>query len=337
MKYTSQQIQEHIDALAKPQGSLGRLEEVAHKLALIQQTLKPQTKPRIVVEFAGDHGVTTSNVSPWPPILTTIIMNCMKANQASSSVLAKSQDCDLRLVDVGSITPMDGEMPEHVRVERVAAGTKNFANEPAMSVEEFDKAYAIGADEAKKAVEAGYKVLITGEMGIGNTTPAAALTLLLADAPSEFAAWYGANATDEMRLNKLRIIEAAVEREKVKLATNPKEAIAALSGFEIAAMAGFYAMGAKLGAVVLVDGYVATSAALIAQKLEPECVNNMIAAHQSAEKGHKYALDKLGLKPLIQWEMRLGEGTGAIIALGLLDAAAAMIGELSLLSDLMGQ
>lgn len=329
-------IQVHLDALAKPHGSLGRLERVAARLAMTQQSLSPQTYPRRIVLFAGDHGVVDSGVSAWPSAVTTAMMATIARGRASSSALARASDCDLRLVDMGSITPLSSTLPPFVSDRRIAPGTANLADGPAMTVAQFDAAWATGEQQAGAAVADGNYVLLAGEMGIGNTTPAACLTMLLTGADAATATGKGAGADDVMRTHKQAVIAHAVARERPLLVTDPKATIAALCGFEIAAMAGFYATAAQAGATVLLDGYVSTAAALIAEHLAPGTANQMIAAHLSAEPGHHAALAALSLEPMLEWEMRLGEGTGALTALPLLDAAAALLTDVATLAEIMG-
>jgi nicotinate-nucleotide--dimethylbenzimidazole phosphoribosyltransferase len=216
-----------------------------------------------------------------------------------------------------------------------------------MSSGEFDAAWQVGVDEAERAVAEGNAVLIAGEMGIGNTTPAACLTALLADVRPSIAAGRGAGADDATLKVKRDVVTAAlarVSRDAVRDAglggapttsAIPRSSIEALSGFEIVAMAGYYAAGARLGATILLDGYVTTSAALTAEHLMPGTAHSMIAAHRSAEPGHAHALAHLGLEPLLDnWNMRLGEGTGALVALPLLDSAAALLRDVAALSEL---
>lgn len=324
----------HLDALAKPPRSLGRLEVLAARLATIQGRLDPVTRPRRIVLFAGDHGVVEQDVSAWPSAVTGLMVGTIITGRASSTALADAQDCDLRLVDVGVALPPPGPYPDHYRQARVAPGTADLAIGAAMTVEQFNAAWAVGEDEARRAVDAGYRILITGEMGIGNTTAAACLTALLADAPVADVVGRGAGADDVMLARKARIVAGAVTRARGLLDTDEHTAIAHVAGFEIAAMAGFLAGGATGGATLLVDGYVVTAAALIAERLSPGCARAMIAAHRSAEPGHGRALAALGLEPLLDWQMRLGEGTGALVALPLLDSAAAMMRDVALLADL---
>jgi nicotinate-nucleotide--dimethylbenzimidazole phosphoribosyltransferase len=336
MTLTLESIRAHLDALAKPQGSLGMLEQVAARLALVQQSLSPATHPRRIVLFAGDHGVVESGVSAWPSAVTTAMMATIAKGRASSNALARAAKCDLRLIDVGSESPLPEPPPDFFMDHRVAAGTANLANGPAMTVAQFDAAWDIGAREADDAIAQGYRLLLAGEMGIGNTTPAACLTILLTGIDAHRATGKGAGADDTMRAHKERIVADAVAREQPLLSTSPKAAIAALCGFEIAAMAGYYATAAQGGVTILLDGYVTTAAALVAERLAPGTAAQMIAAHLSAEPGHRAALHALGLEPMLEWQMRLGEGTGALTALPLLDAAAALLTDVATLAEVMG-
>ncbi len=336
MNVTHETVIEHLNALAKPQGSMGRLEELAIILAIAQQNLHPQTKPRRITLFAGDHGVVESGVSAWPSAITTVMMETIIAQKATSTALAAAQSADLRLIDVGSITlPKLGQSTEVFRDARVAAGTADLALGPAMTVEQFQDAWAVGEAEAIRAHEEGFVLLLAGEMGIGNTTPAACLTMLLAGADANSSTGRGAGADDVILQSKRNIVTQASQRAALLLDKDPVAAVAAVAGFEIAAMAGYYAQGAKQGATLLLDGYVTTAAALIAERLAPGTAQRMIAAHLSAEPGHRVALDHLGLEPLLEWDMRLGEGTGALTALPMLDSAAALLNDVAKLADIL--
>ncbi len=315
-------IRAHLDALAKPRGAMGRLEELATELALTQDRIDARTSPRRAVLFAGDHGCVGEGVSAWPSDVTAMMVATILSGRATSSALAAAADCPLRLVDVG-MTRARVEGGEFFRDARIADGTAPLGQGPAMTVAQFDAAWAVGADEAMRAVDAGAVLLIAGEMGIGNTTPAACLTMLLAGIDVQAAVGRGAGADDAVLAVKRRVVATATARAGA--IADPRAAIAAVAGLEIAAMAGFYATGAARGATVLLDGYVATAAALIAERLAPGSRRAMIAAHRSAEPGHAAALAALGLTPVLEWEMRLGEGSGALVALPLLDAAAALL------------
>ncbi len=326
----------HLDALAKPQRSLGRLETLAVRLATIQQRLDPIVRPRRVVLFAGDHGVVAQGVSAWPSAVTGLMVDTILAGRATSSALAAAQGCELRLVDVGVSAPPPIDPPGVYRNARVADGTRDLALGPAMTLAEFDAAWQVGADEARSAVDDGVRLLIAGEMGIGNTTPAACLTALLVDTDPELATGRGAGADDAMLAAKRRVVATATARARARarVRLDLRTAIAEVAGLEIVAMAGFFAEGARLGATLLLDGYVATAAALIAEALRPGTAHAIIAAHRSAEPGHAAALARLGLEPLLEWEMRLGEGTGALVALPLLDSAVALLTGVARLDEL---
>ncbi|USI74320.1 nicotinate-nucleotide--dimethylbenzimidazole phosphoribosyltransferase [Sphingomonas morindae] len=315
----------HLDGLAKPRRSLGRLERLAVDLARSQGRLDPVTQPRRLVLFAGDHGCVVDGCSAWPQAVTGLMVAAICAGRATSNALAAAQRCALRLVDVGMATPPPRAPPAFFRAARVASGTASLAHGPAMDESQFAAAWAIGAEEAEAALGAGCRLLIAGEMGIGNTTPAACLTALLAGCDPEAAVGLGAGGDAALLDRKRAIVSAAVAAARPLLATRPRAAIAALAGFEIVAMAGFFAAGAAGGATLLLDGYVATAGALIAERCAPGTRAAFLAAHRSAEPGHGAALARLGLAPLLDWEMRLGEGSGALVALPLLDSAAALL------------
>lgn len=329
-------VREHLDSLAKPAGSLGRLEDLAVWLAVAQQTLHPVVAPRRLSLFAADHGVVASGVSAWPSAVTTAMMRTIHRGRATSTALALAAGCSIRLIDVGSAVPLDVPESTTFADRRVSAGTADLAEGPAMTAAQFDVAWNEGADEAVSAIDEGHRLLLVGEMGIGNTTSAACLTALLTGVPALAATGGGAGADDAVLARKRAVVEGAVTRARPLLADSPKEAIAAVAGFEIVAMAGHLATGAAHGATLLLDGYVATAAALVAARMAPRSVDRMIAAHLSAEPGHASALEWLGLTPVLEWGMRLGEGTGALTALPLLDAAAALLNDVASLAEVLG-
>lgn len=324
----------HLDSLAKPVGSMGALEALAVRLAVAQQRLDPRTHPRRIVLFAADHGVVAQGVSAWPSAVTGLMVGTIMAGRATSNALAAAQRCDLRLIDVGVQSPPPGPFPTFFETTPVAPGTADLSTGPAMTEAQFDAAWSVGAGEAQRALDEGYPLLFAGEMGIGNTTAAACLTVLLAGSPVSLAVGRGAGADDATLAVKTEIVARASATAIQLLPDQPRAAIASVSGFEIVAMAGFFAAGAAGGATLLLDGYVATAAALIAERLAPGTARSMIAAHRSAEPGHSAALAALGLEPVLDWKMRLGEGTGALVALPLLDSAAALLSDVARLADL---
>ncbi|KQN69212.1 nicotinate-nucleotide--dimethylbenzimidazole phosphoribosyltransferase [Sphingomonas sp. Leaf62] len=318
------EIRAHLDALAKPRGAMGRLEALATELALTQRRIDARTSPRQAVLFAGDHGCVAEGVSAWPSEVTAMMVATILSGRATSNALAAAADCPLRLVDVG-MTGARVDGPAFFRDARLADGTAPLGARPAMTVAQFDAAWGIGASEAERAIDEGAVLLIAGEMGIGNTTPAACLTALLTGLDPAAAVGRGAGADDTVLAAKRRVVAAATDRARGGV--DPRAAIASVAGYEIAAMAGFYAAGAARGVTLLLDGYVATAAALIAETLAPGSRKAMIAGHRSAEPGHQAALAALGLTPVLDWEMRLGEGSGALTALPLLDAASALLND----------
>jgi len=334
MTITPQQVQVHLDGLAKPPGSLGRLEALAAELAVAQGTCTPLTHPRRMVLFAGDHGVVAQGVTPWPQAVTTAMVATILSGRASSTALAAAHGVDVRVVDAGMAKAPSGPFPAHFRSAPVAPGTADLAAGPAMDIAQFDAAWSLGASEAEAAVAAGFRLLIAGEMGIGNTTASACITHALTGVGADIATGSGAGADGAMRLHKRAIVEQAVARLG---GARDKAALAAIAGFEIVAIAGFYAAGAAAGAVLLLDGYVTTAAALIADALAPGTARAMIAGHRSAEPGHGAALAQLGLTPILEWQMRLGEGTGALTALPLLDSASALLRDVATLDEVLGQ
>jgi nicotinate-nucleotide--dimethylbenzimidazole phosphoribosyltransferase len=334
---TPEQVRAHLDALAKPPGSLGRLEELAARLCVVARTLAPRTAPRRLVVFAADHGVVAEAVTPWPATITGLMLETILAGRAACSVLADCTQTDLRVVDVGTLAPPRPDGPRF-RCRQVRAGTRNLAREPALTIAEFRAAVAVGEEQASEAARAGFAVVAAGEMGIGNSTPASCLTALLSGAEPEAVVGPGAGAVGPTLERKRRVVRAAVARAAERLTHDPEWAMASVGGLEIAAMAGFYRQAAAARLVIVLDGFIATAAALVAERLWPGTVEAMIAAHQSAEPGHAVALAHLGLTPFLDnWNLRLGEGTGALVLMPLLDAAAAVVSRMATLGELAGR
>lgn len=321
----------HLNRLAKPPGSLGRLELLAVRLCGIQRTLSPCTRPRRVVVFAADHGVVAEGVTAWPSSVTGAMIRSIARGGAACTALASAENAEVVLVDVGSLSePLPPQRGYEVR--KVAAGTRNLAVEPAMSRREFEEAVAVGVEHARRAREEGMAVVAAGEMGIGNTTSASCLAALLADVPVEVAVGRGAGADDATLGRKRAVVEVATNRSREAFQGDPVAAMAGVAGFEIAAIAGFYMEASRLGSTIVLDGVITTAAALIAETLRPGTRDSLIAAHLSEEPAHAPMLARLGLEPLLSdWGMRLGEGTGALLAFPLLDAAAAIVSRMDAL------
>jgi nicotinate-nucleotide--dimethylbenzimidazole phosphoribosyltransferase len=306
--------------LTKPPGSLGRLEEIANRCAAIRESLAPTAgRPRIVI-FAADHGVCAEGVSAYPQEVTAQMVANYLRGGAAINALARAGDIELQVVDVGVLTPLEGV--DGLISRRAAASTRNFCQEPAMTEAQMHAALATGIELAAEAAAAGCDLLGFGEMGIGNTTAASAVTAALTGEPVESVVGRGTGVDDECLARKRR----AVERGLALHAANMQSALGilqCLGGLEIAAMCGFC-----LGAVahrlpVVTDGFIATAAAALAVRLCPAAAGYLFAAHQSVEPGHARLLAAIGQAPLLQLGMRLGEGTGAALAIGIVQAAIA--------------
>jgi nicotinate-nucleotide--dimethylbenzimidazole phosphoribosyltransferase len=257
--------------------------------------------------------------------------------RSASAALADTFHVKLKVVDVGSYAP-PLETSERYRDRRHMRGTRDLSKEPALSYADFLRAENSGRAEATDAIARGAKICATGEMGIGNTTSAACLAMLLADVPIEFAVGPGAGTNAAVFEAKRNAVAIAVERaHKLREKQGIGEAIASVAGLEIAAMAGFLLQCSIEKTPCVLDGYIAGTAALIARALHPKVEQTWIAAHRSAEPGHAMVLKQLGLEPFLEWEMRLGEGTGAILLMPMLDAAAAIVGKMATLESVVGK
>ena len=314
-----------IDRKTKPPGSLGRIETLARELALAQRTDDPVADPAELLIFAGDHGIVAEGVSAWPSEVTGQMVRNFLAGGAAANVFARAGGCMVKVVDAG----VASALPDHLDLLRagIRAGTRNAVIEDALTPEEVEAALAFGADLARRAVARGVRVIALGEMGIGNTSAATLLAHAVAELPLEGLLGRGAGLDDVGLERKLAVLTRAAERRPGRL--EPLEALAAFGGLEIAAMAGALIGGASARAAVLVDGFVATSAALVALAARPEARASCIFAHESHEAGHHLMLTHVHAEPLLRLDMRLGEGTGALLALPLLRAAARMLAEMA--------
>lgn len=362
------EIDRHIHGLCKPPGSLGRWEAAAKRLCWIQQTLRPSVKPAELIIFAADHGVVEEGITLWPTSVTTCMVETIAQGRSASAALSAEYGIDWRVVDVGCKIPPRIEHPRLVRAA-VGPGTNNLARGPAMSAAQFEQAMSVGAEQARGAVARGAKSLIIGEMGIGNTTAAACLAAWLADLPIDSAVGSGAGATEASLRKKREVVAEALRRmerlSKTRMSPSSVEQLSSIvpkaslgsselptvgysqnwnnwgqlfyheiCGFEIAAMAGCMLEAARSKITILLDGMICTSAALIAHSIDPKVVDSMIAGHQSAEPSHCLMLERLGLKPMLEWEMRLGEGTGALAAYPLLMGACAWLSTMARIDEL---
>jgi nicotinate-nucleotide--dimethylbenzimidazole phosphoribosyltransferase len=297
------------------------------RLSAIARTCPPPVpEPVTVAVFAGDHGVVAEGVTPWPQEVTAQMVANFCAGGAAINVLAGHAGAQVVVVDVGVATEIPADAPGLLR-RRVRNGTRNMAVEAAMTAQEVDAAVDVGTDVALSSVHDGARLLVTGDMGIGNTTPSAALiAALTASAPTKVTG-RGTGIDDSMMARKIAVIERALGR--VRPGSNPLEILGELGGLEIAALTGFIVGGASAGMPVVVDGVIAAAAALVAVALVPDVVDYLIAGHRSSEPGASVALDHLGLVPLLDLDLRLGEGSGAVLAVPIVQAAAKILHEMS--------
>jgi len=321
------------DRLTKPRGALGRLEALGAQLAAIAgQCPPPVPEPVAVAVFAADHGVVSEGVTPWPSEVTAQMVANFCAGGAAINVLARQFGARVLVVDVGVATPRPEGPPPEVLVEaRVRDGTGNIAAEPAMTSGELDAALDVGAAIARRLVDEGARCLVTGEMGIGNTTAAAAVIAALCDRPAAEVTGRGTGIDDGMLRHKVAVVERALARldTGADLDLDPRTILASVGGLEIAALAGFIVGGAAAGVPVIVDGVIAGAAALAADRLAPDVRGYLVAGHRSTEPGATAVLAHLGLQPVLDLELRLGEGTGACLAVPVVQAAAHLLREMA--------
>ena len=320
-------------ALAKPPGSLGRLEGLGARLAgMAGESPPPVPVSPAVVVCAGDHGVLDRGVSPWPREVTAAMVGNFCGGGAAVNAIARTVGARVSVLDVG----VAGELERHpsLRGARVRPGTDDLSRGPAMGREEAARAVLAGAGVAEELVESGgVDLLVVGDMGIANTTPASALISALTGHPPEETTGRGTGIDDETLNLKVRVVREALDLHGPDPA-DPLGALAAVGGLEHAAIAGVILMGAACGVPVILDGVVSESAALVAGALAPDSLGYVIAGHLSVEPGAKIALDHLGLEPLLDLDMRLGEGTGGLLAVPLVQAAARLLVEVATLEDL---
>jgi len=309
----------HQDSLTKPQGSLGRLEDIACWFAARQGKAVPDMLRAHICVFAGDHGVVEEGVSAFPSVVTAEMLKNFAAGGAAINVLAKQHGASLSVVDVG--VQSDVSTVEGVVHAKVRMGTGNITKESAMTEWDYWQAVSVGEEQAEQAIADGANVLIAGDMGIGNTTASAALICELALLTPEQVVGRGTGVDDASYQLKVTAVRRALQRAQH---TPSKDAMRELGGLEIAAMAGFYRASARLGVPVLLDGFISAAAALAAITWDARIAGWMLATHVSQEKGHALALNALGLEPLLDMEMRLGEGSGAALILPLLQSAIAL-------------
>ena len=322
-----QRAREHQDRLTKPTGSLGRLELLSIDLAGMTGRLDPPLEHRVVFTLAADHGVAREGVSAYPQEVTAQMVLNFLAGGAAVNVLARLTGARVVVADLG----VDADLPNHpqLRSLKVRRGTDSITQGPAMSVDEAREAIEHGRRLVLDEIERGLDVALTGDMGIGNTTASAALICALTGLDPKDVVGRGTGVDDEGLARKRDAVRRALEVNAERIARGPVEALAAVGGFEIAGLAGVIIEATSQRRPVLIDGFISAAAALTAARIAPATTGYMIASHRSQELGHAAALQSLGLRPLLDLDLRLGEGTGALLALPLLDAAIRILNEMA--------
>lgn len=324
-----QAARERQDLLTKPQGSLGVLEELSIQLAGIQARRRPQIKNKVIIVMAGDHGVVAEGVSAFPQEVTPQMVANFASGGAGINVLARHAGAAVRIVDMGVAVPVeiDGVLKSKVR-----AGTSNMVEGPAMSRDEAVRCLEAGITIAVSEIAAGADLLGTGDMGIGNTTASSAILTVISGADPETTVGRGTGISAGALARKREVIRQAIEVNK----PDPEDGIdvlAKVGGLEIGGLAGVILGAAANRVPVVIDGFISSSAALLAANISPRSKDYMIASHVSVEPGHKLILAELGLKPMLFMNMRLGEGTGAALASSLVEAAAKVLSEMATFTD----
>lgn len=310
-------------SLTKPPGSLGVLEDLSVQLAGLAGTCPPPVpQPAVVAIFAADHGVHAQGVTPWPQDVTAQMVANFLAGGAVINALAAQSGVDVVVVDVGVASAL-AEAPGLLD-RKVRAGTRDMTVEPAMTRAEAEQALAAGIEVAGDLVTGGARCLLTGDMGIANTTASAALTAVFTGSAPEAVTGRGTGIDDDMHLHKIAVVSGALARHRPDPA-DPVGALAAIGGLEHAGLAGLILGAAAARVPVVLDGVIACSAALAARALAPDSTAAMIAGHRSVEPGASVALDALGLAPLVDLDLRLGEGSGAVLALPIVQGAARVL------------
>lgn len=317
--------------LTKPAGSLGRLEELAIQIAGITGSAVPAVLARkAVVVMAADHGVAAQGVSAYPQAVTAQMVASFLAGGAAINVLARAAGARVIVVDMG----VASDLPAHadLRTCRIGPGTRDMSREPAMSREQAEAAVAAGIAILEGEIGTGLDLVATGDMGIANTTAASAIVAAFSGRPVAEVAGRGTGIDDATYARKVRVIEMALARHRPDT-SDALDVLAKVGGFEIGGLAGVVIASAAHRIPVVIDGFISGAAALVAVSLAPACAPFLIAAHRSVEVGHRAVLERLGLRPLLDLDLRLGEGTGAALAMPLIDAALRVHAEMATFAE----
>ncbi len=318
--------QKHLDSLTKPPGSLGRIEEFAKRLVAITESRNPSLNKKVIFTFAGDHGIVDEGVSAYPKEVTPqMVFNFLKGG-AGINVLARHANSEVVVIDIG--VDYDFGSVEGLVNLKVMKGTRNFAKGPAMTKDEAVKCVESGLHLANEFAMKGYALFGTGDMGIGNTTPSSAIAAVITGTPVAEVTGRGTGISDEALTRKIKVIENAIRLNK----PDPKDALDVLSkvgGTEIGGIAGLILGAASRRIPVVIDGFISTAGALIAFAIAPVVKDYLFAAHTSVEKGHRVMLQAMGLNPILDLGLRLGEGTGAALAMLMIEAGLKIYKEMA--------
>ncbi len=306
--------------LTKPAGSMGKLEDIAIQMAGISGQELPDIKQKAVIIMAADHGVTREGVSAYPSDVTAQMVHNFLRGGAAINALARSASARVVVVDVGvAADPAELSHP-NLLSRKVAPGTANFAHEAAMTRAQMLEAIQVGMDVFDEQLQQGIDLVATGDMGIGNTTASSAITAVLLQTPVAQATGRGTGINDEQLVHKIQVIEKAIERNAPD-PHDPLDVLMKVGGLEIAGLVGVIIAAASRRVPIVIDGFISGAAALIAVELNPLIASYLFAGHVSVEQGHRLILAKLGLSPLLDLQLRLGEGTGAVLAMSIIEAA----------------
>lgn len=319
-------IQNHLDSLTKPQGSLGMLEQIAKKYCLAKNSTSPKLLKKRIYTFAADHGVTEEGISAYPKEVTPQMVLNMLNGGAAINVLSRHANAEVKVVDIG--VDYDFDDNQNLIKKKVSYGTKNMTKGPAMSKEEAIEALEVGIELANNSLEDSVDILGTGDMGIGNTTPSSALFAALMPESVENVTGRGTGINDDKLKSKIKVIKTALETNK-KIMTDPLSTLYAVGGLEIAGICGLILGAAANKIPVVIDGFISSAGALVAYKINPNVKDYIFFSHKSQELGHHKFLQWIKEKPILDLNMRLGEGTGAALAMTIIEAAIKIYNEMA--------
>lgn len=324
-KKLTAELQQLIDHKTKPLGALGQLESLALQIGLIQQSVQPKLHQPAMLVFAADHGIAHAGVSPYPQAVTQqMVLNFLQGG-AAINVFCRQHGLSLSVVDAG----VNGALPDHPQLikQSMGMGTRSYLNDHAMTLAQAQEAMRRGAAQVRHLAQQGCNVVGFGEMGIANTSSAALIMHRITGISLTECVGRGTGLDDKGLLNKLRLLQQAANHHPQD--HNPLQILATFGGFEIAMICGAFLQAAELSMTILVDGFIVTSALLVAHALYPDVLDYCVFSHQSNESGHRKMLDYLQVKPLLKMDLRLGEGSGAALAYPLLQSALAFLGEMA--------